>query len=80
MGETGQARGLSDAPGGRAARGLAARPALSRFWRDEAGATAVELGIIVALITVVLIASIGFLSDGLNVSFTKTGNALDTAG
>ena len=33
-----------------------------------------------ALITVVLIASVGFLSDGLNISFTKTGDALDKAG
>ena len=33
-----------------------------------------------ALITVVLIASISFLSDGLKLSFTKTGDALDKTG
>jgi 8-oxo-dGTP diphosphatase len=42
MGEAGPARGLSDAAGRPAVDRLAARSALSRFWRDERGATAVE--------------------------------------
>jgi pilus assembly protein Flp/PilA len=78
MGETGQADRLPDAAGGRAAGGLVARRALKAFWRDERGATAVELGIIVALISIVLIGALNMLSGALKTAFTKAGTAVGT--
>lgn len=47
-----------------------------RFWRDERGATAIEYGMIVALITVVLITVWGALATSLKTTFTKAGAAL----
>ena len=61
MGETGKANGISDAPGGRPAGGLAARFAL-----NENGATAIEYGMIAALISVFIIAAVTAMSDTLN--------------
>jgi pilus assembly protein Flp/PilA len=58
VGETRQAHGLSDAAGGRPAGGLAARSGLRRFWRDEAGATAIEYGLIASLVFLVIVASV----------------------
>jgi pilus assembly protein Flp/PilA len=65
MGEARQTRRLSDAAGGRAAGGLVARLSLTkaptwarigaRLARDESGATAVEYGLIVALIFLAII-------------------------
>nr|WP_289781902.1 Flp family type IVb pilin [Caulobacter segnis] len=71
MGETGQARGLSDAARRRAAGRLAARPALKTFWRDDRGATAVELGLIIALIVLVVVAAMSALTGGLGRTFEK---------
>ncbi|UAL11510.1 Flp family type IVb pilin [Caulobacter segnis] len=76
MGETGQARGLSDAARGRAPGRLAARPALKTFWRDESGSSAVELGIIVALVVVVLVAGLTVLTNGLGSAFQKASTAV----
>ena len=80
MGEAGQTGGLSNAAGGHSARGLAARSALSRFWRCERGATAVELGILVALICVAIISAVSALSGSLNTSFGKVSTAITAAG
>lgn len=61
MGEARQTRRLSNASGGRAAGGLAARLSLScaqvvsRLARDESGATAIEYGLIVALIFLAIV-------------------------
>ncbi|HRD47649.1 MAG TPA: Flp family type IVb pilin [Caulobacter sp.] len=59
MGKARQTRGLPDAAGRRAAGRLAARPHLSLrvFWRDERGATAIEYGMIAALVFLVVVTS-----------------------
>ena len=53
---------------------------LSRFVRDESGATAVEYGLIAALIGVVIIAGAGALGSALNTKFTDVGNTVSNAG
>ncbi|MFZ5671059.1 MAG: Flp family type IVb pilin [Pseudomonadota bacterium] len=58
MGETGQPFRLSDAAGGPAAGRLAARLSLKAFGRDRSGATAVEYGLICALVFLVIVASV----------------------
>ena len=42
-----------------------------RLRRDEKGATAVEYGIMVALIAVVIIVAVGLLGGSLNEAFTE---------
>ena len=46
--------------------------AAARVRRDEKGATAVEYGIMVALIAVVIIAAVTLLGGGLKDTFVKT--------
>ena len=52
----------------------------SRFVRDESGATAVEYGLIAALIGVVIIAGAGALGSALNQKFTDVGSTVSNAG
>ena len=47
--------------------------------RKEEGATMVEYGLLVALIAVVLIVTIVFLTNGLETVFSKAGNCLSAA-
>ena len=42
---------------------------VSRFLKDESGATAIEYGLIAALIAVALVTAMGFLGSGLKTSF-----------
>ena len=58
MGEAEQPDGLPDAAGRRAPRRLAARPRLRDFTADQAGATAIEYGLIVSLIFLVILSSV----------------------
>jgi pilus assembly protein Flp/PilA len=51
-----------------------------RFIKNESGATAVEYGLIAALIGVVIIAGAGALGTALNTKFTAIGTAVTTAG
>lgn len=44
---------------------------IRNFWVDESGATAVEYGIIIALIAGVLIAALQLLGGGLQTLFTN---------
>jgi pilus assembly protein Flp/PilA len=44
--------------------------------RDERGATAVEYGMIVALIAAVIVVTVGLLGGNVNVAFDKIENAL----
>jgi len=53
--------------------------ALSRLLRDEAGATAVEYGMIAALIIVICIAAITIVGTQLNLTFQTIANALSGA-
>jgi pilus assembly protein Flp/PilA len=49
------------------------------FLRDEAGATAIEYGLIAALISVVIIATITAVGTQLSATFTSVSNALSGA-
>jgi pilus assembly protein Flp/PilA len=48
----------------------------TRFIRDESGATAIEYGLIVALIAVVIIGAVTTLGTNLNTSLSTAGNAI----
>ena len=47
---------------------------MNRFLKDESGATAIEYGLIVALIAVVIVAMVGSIGTKLNGAF----NTIDT--
>lgn len=51
---------------------------VSRFMKNESGATAIEYGLIAALIAVVLVTVMGFLGEGLNTAFTNIQTQLET--
>ncbi|HUH83010.1 MAG TPA: Flp family type IVb pilin [Stellaceae bacterium] len=53
--------------------------ALSRLMRDESGATAIEYGLIAALIIVICIAAIQVIGTQLNQTFGSVGAALTGA-
>lgn len=55
---------------------MAARSALTRFWRDERGATAIEVGVLVALICIAIISAVSVLSAAISTSFNKTSTAV----
>jgi pilus assembly protein Flp/PilA len=48
----------------------------SRFVRDESGATAIEYGLIAALIAVVIITALQTIGTNLTTKFTAVGDAL----
>ena len=52
----------------------------SRFARNESGATAVEYGLIAALIGVVIIAGAGALGNALSAKFSSIGTTVTNAG
>jgi pilus assembly protein Flp/PilA len=49
---------------------------VARFARDESGATAIEYGLIVALIAVVIIGAVTALGTNLNTSLSTAGSAI----
>ena len=49
---------------------------LKKFLRDESGATAIEYGLIAALISVVIIGAVKVVGTNLNSTFTTVGGAL----
>jgi pilus assembly protein Flp/PilA len=49
---------------------------VSRFMKDESGATAIEYGLIAALIAVVIITAVTAIGTNLNNKFTTVGNNL----
>ena len=53
---------------------------LKRFLKNESGATAVEYGLIAALIGVVIIAGAGALGSALNSKFQAIGNTVTNPG
>ena len=53
---------------------------MSKFIKDESGATAIEYGLIAALIAVALISGASALGNKLNDNFDELGNKLDAAG
>jgi len=52
---------------------------LKKFLKDEDGATAIEYGLIAALISVVIIGAVGTLGTGLNTTFESINTELGFA-
>ncbi len=48
----------------------------ARFAKDESGATAIEYGLIAALISVGIIAAVGLLGNNLALVFNRIANSL----
>lgn len=55
------------------------RNVLSRLLRDESGATAIEYGLIAALIIVICIVAIQFVGTQLSATFNKVATNLSSA-
>lgn len=53
---------------------------LKRFLKNEDGATAIEYGLIAALIGVAIITAVGLVGDGLNATFNNVATELATKG
>jgi len=51
---------------------------VSKLMQDESGATAIEYGLIVALIAVVIISAVTTLGSNLNKSLSTAGSAIGT--
>jgi pilus assembly protein Flp/PilA len=49
---------------------------VSRFAKNESGATAIEYGLIAALIAVAIIAAVGALGDNASTAFQQTADAM----
>ena len=49
---------------------------ISKFMSDESGATAIEYGLIAALIAVVIIAAVTALGTNISTQFTKVATAI----
>ena len=49
---------------------------VTRLMKDESGATAIEYGLIVALIAVVIISAVTTLGTNLNTSLSTAGSAI----
>ena len=49
---------------------------VTRFMKDESGATAIEYGLIVALIAVVIITAVSTVGTNLKASFTSVGTSI----
>jgi pilus assembly protein Flp/PilA len=52
---------------------------VTRFLKDESGATAIEYGLIAALIAVVLVASLGTLGTALEANFNDIATKVSGA-
>lgn len=51
----------------------------SRLWKDEEGATAIEYGLLAALISVAIIGAVSTIGTQLNTTLTTIGDELTTA-
>lgn len=52
---------------------------LNRFVRDESGATAIEYGLIAALVSVAAIGALSLMGGSLDTMFTAVSGQLDSA-
>jgi pilus assembly protein Flp/PilA len=52
---------------------------LNKIRKDESGATAIEYGLIAALIAVVLITSLGLLGNNISGRFNQVASSVGTA-
>ncbi|MCE3248075.1 MAG: hypothetical protein K0R41_1900 [Geminicoccaceae bacterium] len=50
-----------------------------KFVQDDSGATAIEYGLIAALVSVAIIAVLGTLGGNLNATFSAVANNLESA-
>jgi pilus assembly protein Flp/PilA len=50
---------------------------VTRFAKDESGATAIEYGLIAAIVGVGIITGLGYIKTGLNTLFTDVKTELD---
>jgi pilus assembly protein Flp/PilA len=53
---------------------------IARFVKDESGATAIEYGLIAALIALAIITGAGALGNAINGKFTSIGSTLNSSG
>jgi pilus assembly protein Flp/PilA len=53
---------------------------IARFVKDESGATAIEYGLIAALIAMAIIVSAGLIGNELDTKFNSIATSLNTAG
>jgi pilus assembly protein Flp/PilA len=51
----------------------------SRLWKDEKGATAIEYGLLAALISVAIIGAVSTIGTQMNTSFETIGDKLTEA-
>lgn len=51
-----------------------------KFVKDDSGATAIEYGLIAALVSVAIIGMLSLLGDNLNATFATVANNLQAAG
>ena len=49
---------------------------MSKFWKEEDGASAIEYGLLAALIAVVIATNVGLVGGKLNTVFDSVKNAL----
>jgi len=52
------------------------RAYLYRFWRDENGATAVEYGLIAAVLSLLVVGGIGYAADAIEFLFSDTNSSM----
>ncbi len=52
---------------------------IKQFFQDESGASAVEYGLLVALIAVVIIGAVSMLGTTISTMFTSVSNQLSSA-
>jgi pilus assembly protein Flp/PilA len=52
---------------------------VARFVKDESGVTAMEYGMIAALVAIAILTALGTIGTQLNTTFTKIGTALTNA-
>ncbi len=55
-------------------------PFIRKFLADESGATAIEYGLIAALVSVVIMATLGLLGESLDATFVAVQEKLDGTG
>jgi pilus assembly protein Flp/PilA len=53
---------------------------IENFWNDESGATAIEYGLIAALIALAIVVGAGALGNALNKKFDNVAQRLNKAG
>lgn len=52
---------------------------IARFAKDESGATAIEYGLIAALVSVAIITALNYLATSLNSTFNKVSSSMTGA-